>query len=513
MVHYLVGSDVGTGGAKSVVMDTEGNILGSHFIEYPLITPRPGWAEHNPQWYWKAVAETIKASIKQSRVNPKHIRAVSISGLSPACILVDKNLNPLQNAHIWMDRRSTAECKWLKENIGEDTIFKLTGNLIDPYYATTKLMWEKNNRPELYKKTYKLQTAADYPVLRLTGKAVTDYSNACLIGIVFDIVNKKWNEKMIEQIGLDAEKFPTPYPCDQVIGEVTTWAAKETGLAPGTPVVAGTVDYNAASLSMGVIDEGENSLIMGTGGVWGVVHKEAKFTKNMVTIIPTAYSRSMYTTTAPLMSCAALMRYFRDNFGQVEREIEKILGVNAYEIMNLEAEKVPPGSGGLIVLPYFMGERAPIWDPLARGVFFGLSLSHGRGHLIRAMMEAVGYAVLHNLELVQKSGVKIKPPLFLGEGGAQSPLWRRIIADILNTRCAYIQGLKGAPVGDAINAGVGVGIFKDYHVVKNWIKVIEEIKPDPKIHKLYMKFYHIYRKLYPDLAKYYVQLAKISGYF
>jgi len=136
----LVGSDVGTGGAKSVVMDTEGNILGSHFIEYPLITPRPGWAEHNPQWYWKAVAETIKASIKQSRVNPKHIRAVSISGLSPACILVDKNLNPLQNAHIWMDRRSTAECKWLKENIGEDTIFKLTGNLIDPYYATTKLM-------------------------------------------------------------------------------------------------------------------------------------------------------------------------------------------------------------------------------------------------------------------------------------------------------------------------------------------------------------------------------------
>ena len=186
MANYLVGCDVGTSGTKAVVMDEEGKVLGSHYIEYPLITPRPGWAEHNPEWYWNAVADTIKASILQSRVNPKEIRGISISALSPACILVDKDLNPLQYGHIWMDRRATAECKWLKEKIGDERVFNLSGNPIDPYYATAKLMWEKNNRPELYKQAYKLQTAADYPAMKLTGRAVTDYSNASLIGIAFD---------------------------------------------------------------------------------------------------------------------------------------------------------------------------------------------------------------------------------------------------------------------------------------------------------------------------------------
>jgi len=246
MGKYLVGCDVGTGGTKAVVMSEDGAVLGSHYIEYPLIVPRPGWAEHHPDTYWNAVADTIRESIRQSKVDPKDIKGVSISALSPACILVDKDMNPLQNAHIWMDRRATKETEWLKEHIGEDRVFKLTGNPIDPYYAITKLMWEKNNRPDLYKRAYKLQTAADYPVAKLTGRAVTDYSNASLIGIAFDIVNKKWDEKLLDEIGIDVEKLPDAFPCDEVIGEVTREAAERTGLAPGTPVVAGTVDCNAA---------------------------------------------------------------------------------------------------------------------------------------------------------------------------------------------------------------------------------------------------------------------------
>jgi len=217
MGEYLVGCDVGTGGTKAAVMATDGTVLGSHFIEYPLITAKsaedkfPGAkAEHNPDWYWNAVADTIRVSIQQSKVDPKEIKGVSISALSPACILVDKNLRPLQNAHIWMDRRATAECDWLKREIGEERIFKLSANPTDPYYATAKLMWEKNNRPDLYKQTYKFQTAADYPCMKLTGKAVTDYSNASLIGIAFDIVNRRWDQGLIEEIGLDPAKFPDP---------------------------------------------------------------------------------------------------------------------------------------------------------------------------------------------------------------------------------------------------------------------------------------------------------------
>jgi len=515
MGDYLVGCDVGTGGTKAVVMATDGTVLGTHFIEYPLITTKgpnekyPGAkAEHDPDWYWNAVADTIRVSIEQSKVNPKDIKGVSISALSPACILVDKDLQPLQNAHIWMDRRATAECDWLKKNVGEERVFKLSANPIDPYYATTKLMWEKNNRPELYKKTYKFQTAADYPCMRLTGKAVTDYSNASLIGIAFDAVNRKWDTGLIEEIGLDPAKFPDAYPCDEVIGEVTKEAAKRTGLAAGTPVVAGTVDCNAAWVAGGAVDAGDTSLVMGTAGVLGVVHEEPTFTKDMIMIVHTADSRTKYTTLAALVSCGALIRYFRDNFGQLEMTAEQMTGRDAYVMLNDEARDVPPGSNGLIVLPYFMGERTPIWDTHARGVLFGLSLDHGRGHLVRALMEGAGYGLLHNFELMRESGVKMKFPMILSEGGANSPMWRQIIADILNVECAFALSSKGAPVGNAVAAGVGVGIYKNYDMVKDWVELGEHSVPNPENTARYRKLYEIYRDLYPALKEYYVNLAE-----
>ncbi|MFA6239440.1 MAG: FGGY-family carbohydrate kinase [Candidatus Hydrogenedentales bacterium] len=515
MAQFLVGCDVGTGGTKAVVMDVEGNVLGTHFIEYPLITAKEPWekypgakAEHDPEWYWNAVADTIAVSIKQSKVNPKDIKGVSISALSPSCICVDKDLRPLANGHIWMDRRATAECNWLKQHVGEERVFKLSANPIDPYYATAKLMWEKANRPDLYKKTYKLQTAADYPCMKLTDKAVTDYSNASLIGIAFDIVNRKWDTALLEEIGLDPDKLPEPYPCDEVIGEVTREAAERTGLAAGTPVVAGTVDCNAAWVAGGAVAPGSTQLVMGTAGVLGVVHETPTFTKDMITIVHTAKSRTQYTTLAALVSCGALIRYFRDNFAQLEMAAEKMTGRDAYVMLNDEARNVPPGSNGLIVLPYFMGERTPIWDTHARGVIFGLSLDHGRGHLIRALMEGAGYGLRHNFDLMRASGVKMNLPMILSEGGAHSPMWRQIIADVLNVECAFAQSSKGAPVGNAVTAGVGVGIYKDYDVVKDWVRLGEHSKPDPETHAKYSKLYAVYRDLYPLLKDQYVNLAE-----
>jgi xylulokinase len=518
MAGFLVGCDVGTGGTKAVVMATDGTVLGSHYIEYPLITSKnsedrfPGAkAEHNPESYWNAVADTIRVSIGQSKVDPKDIKGVSISALSPACILVDRNLHPLQNAHIWMDRRATAECEWLRERLGEERVFRLSANPIDPYYATTKLMWEKNNRPELYKRAYKLQTAADYPCLKLTGKAVTDYSNASLIGIVFDIVKRKWREDLIEEIGLDPAKFPEPFPCDEVVGEVTREAAQQTGLAPGTPVVAGTVDCNAAWVAAGAVDSGATQLVMGTAGVLGVIHEEPTFTKRMITIVHTVDSRRKYTTLAALVSCGALIRYFRDNFAQLECATQSISGINAYDIISREAKDVPPGSDGLIILPYFMGERTPIWDTYARGVIFGLSLDHGRGHLIRALMEGAGFALLHNFDLMRESGVRMNLPMVLSEGGAVNPLWRQIIADILNVECVHAESSKGAPVGNAVAAGVGVGVFKNYDVVKDWVKLGAKSVPSPERHEAYMRLYAIFRDLYPALKEHFVHVAEALG--
>jgi xylulokinase len=242
--------------------------------------------------------------------------------------------------------------------------------------------------------------------------------------------------------------------------------------------------------------------------VLGVVHETPTFTKDMITIIHTADSRRKYTTLAALVSCGALIRYFRDNFGQLERATEGISGINAYDIMNAEAKHVPPGSNGLIILPYFMGERTPIWDTHARGVAFGLSLDHGRGHLIRAMMEGAGYALLHNFDLMRAGGVKMDLPLVLSEGGANSPLWRQIIADILNVECVFATSSKGAPVGNAVAAGVGVGIFKNYDVVKDWVQLGPKTVPNPENRELYMKLYTIFRDLYPALKQHYVEVAE-----
>ena len=267
MPDYLVGSDVGTGGTKSVIIDTDGNTLGKHFIEYPLITNEIGYVEHDPEWYWDAVADTISRAIIDSKVNPKNIRGVSISALAPACILVDRDLKPLQLAHIWMDRRAIKQCEWLKQNIGEDRVFNLTGNIIDPYYAVAKLMWERDNRPDLYKRAYKLQSAADYPRMKLTGKAVTDYSNACLLGIAYDIREKIWDTDILKEINIDYEKLPQLHPCEEIIGYVTKEAAQRTNLVEGTPVLAGTVDCNAAWVATGAVEDGDASIVMGTAGI------------------------------------------------------------------------------------------------------------------------------------------------------------------------------------------------------------------------------------------------------
>jgi xylulokinase len=518
-VKYLAGCDVGTGGTKAVVIDLEGNVLGDYYIEYPLITIKEGWekypgmkAEHDPMLYWNAVATCFREVIKKAAIDPKYIGGVSVSALSPACILVDQKLKPLANAHIWMDRRATEQCRWLTEHIGDERVFQLSANPIDPYYAISKLMWERDNRPGLYKQAYKMQTAADFPAMMLTGVAVTDYSNASLIGICFDIKKRKWDENLVEEIGLDMEKLPEPFPCDKVIGEVTHKAASETGLAPGTPVVAGTVDCNAAWVAGGAVADGDTSLVLGTAGVLGIVHEEAKFTRHMITIIHTADSGKKYTTLAALVAGGASMRYFRDVFGSLELTEQEMDGIDAYDKLNELAEASPVGAKGLIYLPYLSGERTPIWDTSARGIFFGFGMDHKKGDFIRAMMEGVGYGLYHNFELMKDSGIKINLPIILSEGGAKSRLWRQIIADTLNEPCVWKKESKGAPVGNAIAAGVGIGVYKDYSIAAQWNDTgSQEDLTNPILgnNATYMKYYQIYRQLYIRNKELFEDLSEI----
>ena len=512
MANFLVGCDIGTSGAKAILINEDGTVLSSSYLEYKIYTPRPGWVEHHTEDYWRVFCDCVKKVIVESKVESKDIKGVSVSANSPGCILVDEKLNALQNCHIWLDRRATKECDSVRNILGDDAVFDLSANSLDPHSGTIKLLWEKENRNNLYKKAYKMLNPSNYVTMKLTDRAVCDYSNASLIGIVFDIRKRIWNTDYIERIGLDAGKFPDLFPCDEIIGEVTKAASEACGLAQGTPVVAGSVDCNAAWLGNGAVDSGDAAMVMGTAGAFGVVHKTPNFTRSLTTIIHTANSREQYTTLAGTSACGNLLRYFRDVFGQSEIAQAANDETCAYDLLTKQAEGIVAGSDGLIVLPYLSGERTPIWNPLARGVIFGMSMSHKKGHYIRAFMESAIFAIYHCVKIMKANGVKIHEPVLVSEGGACSFLWRQIACDILNIELEYMSDAKGAPMGNAINAGVGVGIYKDYSIAKQLIDIDMKHIPNKKDHAHYEALFEIYLKLYNDIKENYELIAKVTGY-
>jgi xylulokinase len=267
-------------------------------------------------------------------------------------------------------------------------------------------------------------------------------------------------------------------------------------------------------VAAGIVAEGDIMSNLGTVGNFGVIHKSKEFNfsevgLSMINLAFTVDSANTYVTIPSTTTGGQSIRYIRDNFSQLEVETERSLGVSSYDLLNMQAEKVPVGSDGLIILPYLMGERTPIWDVYARGVVFGLSLNHTKGHLVRAMMEAVAYALYDSYQLIIKSGIKINYPLVLNEGGAVSPLWRQIIADVFNVPLVLVKRRTGAPFGDAILAGVATGIFKDFSVAKEWAEYIEPMEPIPANHERYLEYFALYKKIYNNVQGNFKELAAL----
>jgi len=515
MADYLLGIDYGTGGCKACVIDTEGNVLGFGFEEYPYFHERPGWSEHDAWNYWQAACRIIRAAVSQARVNPREIRGIACSSALPSMVMVDKAGDPIHRAYNLMDRRATAEVAWLKEKIGEERILALTANRMDDHPTIVNLLWEKRNRPESFARIDKALTIDGFITSKLTGKKTLNYSAAAFYGVAYDIREQKFDEGLLDEIGIPRELIPDLFRCEEIVGEVTQEAARETGLAPGIPVAAGQVDCNAGWTGGGATMPGDIQSNLGTCGNFGVIHrdKDLLFTPaglSMINFPYTVHSEKTYITCATTTTGGQSIRYLRDKFSQAEVQAEKTLGVDAYELLNIEAEKVPLGSEGLVILPFLMGERTPIWDVHARCVIFGLSLNHGKGHVVRAMMEAVAYALYDSLRLIREAGIKFNEPLVLNEGGAKSRLWRRIITDVLDVPTALVKRRTGAPFGDALLAGVATGIFdKDFTVAKRWAEYIEHTEPIRENHERYMEYFALYKRLYEHVKGDFRELARL----
>jgi xylulokinase len=496
---FLVGIDYGTGGAKACLIDAEGNVLGFAFEEYPFIHEKPGWSEHDPVGYWEAACRLIRDVIGQARVNPKEIKGVACSSALPSLVMVDSDHHPIHRAYNLMDRRATAEVQWLKENIGEERIFQVTGNRLEDHPTLVNLLWEKRHRPDSYGQIWKALTIDGFITLKLTGRATLNDSGASFYGVAYDLREKRFDEDIMAEAGIAPDLMPELFPCTAIVGEVTAEAAKATGLAPGIPVAAGQVDCNAGWVGAGAIAPGDVQSNLGTVGNFGVVHDSTAFNFSEIggLMINIPYTvDGTYVTAPTTMTGGQSIRYIRDTFSQYEIEVERVLGVSSYDLLNMEAADVPPGSDGLIILPFLMGERTPIWDVYARGVVFGLSLNHTKGHLVRAMMEAVAYAMYDSFRLIKEAGLKVNLPIVLNEGGAVSKLWRQIIADVFNVPIVLVARRTGAPFGDAILAGVATGVFEDFGVAREWAEYIEPMEPNADNHALYMEYFALYKQIY-----------------
>jgi xylulokinase len=506
---FLLGIDYGTGGAKAAIIDTQGAVLSYCFEEYPILTPRPGWSEHDPHLYWEIACRIIRKAIAEAKVGPKNIIGVATSSALPSLVMVDKDHNPINNAYNLMDKRATKQVQWLKKNIGEEAIFEVSKNRLDDHPSLVNLMWEKVHRPDDFKRIHKALTIDSFITLKLTGRPTCHYSGAAFYGVAYDLLERRFDREILDRIQIPQSILPDLFRCEDIVGSVTSETAEATGLAPGTPVAAGQVDCNAGWVGAGATEEGDIQMNLGTCGNFGILHRDTQFHDTMIAFAYTTDSEHTFVTVPTTTTGGQLIRYMRDNFYQAELAARSETGDDVYDLINSEAERVPPGSEGLVVLPFLMGERTPIWDVYARGAIFGLSMHHTRGHVIRAMMESVAYALYDSFLIIKQTGRKMNTPIVLNEGGAKSPLWRRIITDVFNVPTVLVERRTGAPYGDALLAGVATGVFDDFSVAKNWSRYVEPMEPDPAVHDVYVQYFDLYKQLYDHVKGDYRTLAAL----
>jgi sugar (pentulose or hexulose) kinase len=516
MGRCLLGMDFGTGGAKACVIDMQGAVLGFAFEEYAIITDRPGWSEHDAHAYWQVACRLIGQCMERARVSASEVGAIAVSSALPSLVMIDKDGRPVERAYNLMDRRAVAEVQRLKETVGEERIFNLSGYRLEDHPVLVNLLWEKANRPRSFEKVWKALTIDGYITWCLTGRATANFSAAAFFGVAYDLRRRRFDGGVLKDIGIPPEILPELVECTDIVGGVLPSASAATGLAAGTPVAGGQVDCNASWLGAGAIDEGDFQSNLGTVGNFGIITRDLDFLYSevgrlMINFPYTVDSSRTFITVPTTLTGGQCLRWIRDGFAQAEIEAERVLGVSAYDVLNLQAEKVPVGSDGLIVLPFLMGERTPIWDASARGVVFGLSLSHGKGHLLRAMMEGVAFAMYDSFRLLRDAGLRVNFPMVLNEGGAASRLWRKIICDVFNVPIVLSGRRVGAPFGDALLAGVASGALRDFRIAKEWFQGVEPMEPDQRNHETYMEYFGLFKRLYEHVKDDFTVLARLRG--
>lgn len=500
MPQLIAAIDVGTTGARTIIFDINGKMITSAYQEYPSITPKPNWVEQDAEQWWQAVSKTSKEVLKNKSVDVKDILAIAITNQRETIVPVDKNGKPLHNALIWQDRRTTMQCDAIRESVGTEKIFKITGLIIDPYFSASKIIWLRENEPKIFQKTHKFLLVHDYVANKLTGAFVTDHSNASRT-MLFDIKKFQWSNAICEQLKIPMDKLPTSQISGTFIGELIPEAVKATGFSNGTPVVAGGGDQQCAALGLGLTKEGLVKATTGTGTFVIAPLTKPKLDSKMRVICSASVIPNQWVLEASIFTTGAVYRWFRDNFAEHEREIAKKKGVDVYDILNNEIESAEPGAKGLILIPHFVGAGAPHWDPEAKGMLYGLSLGHTKRDILRAIIEGVCFEIKKSLEVFNELGLSIHE-LRIAGGATRSKLWNQLQADIYSLPVVKTPYEETTALGAAILACIGAGIYSNpQKAVNKMVKIKTIFKPRANLKNFYEKQYLKHKKLYHTLSK------------
>jgi xylulokinase len=506
--NYILAHDTGTGGDKAVIIDLQGKVIHSAYQPYGLSYPRPDWVEQDPDELWQAVAVTSRQVLQESGVDPGEILGVGISAQMFNTLPVDEHCRPLTPMLSWLDVRSVRQADRLMEGDTPALLFKHTGNIPTAKDNIPKILWLKEERPDLWARTAYLFDCKEYLVYKLTGVIATDWVGASAY-FLFDPQRRTWSQEACRLLDIDMAKLPPAFPCTQIIGEVTEEAARLTGLLPGTPVVNGAGDVSAAQSGAGANQDGKAHLCIGTATwvglsvstfrndplkpFWGLSHIDPH----------------KWVIAGEMETGGGALMWYRDTLCQEEARQALAIGGSSYALINQGAADVPPGADKLIFLPWLSGERAPVLDHYARGGFIGISMGHTKGHFARAVMEGVAYHVRWICEALERLDFQFDALNAIG-GGCMSEIWPQIISDVTGHPLHIVDHpLEAGAMAIAFTVAVGTGIYASMDEVDALIRIRQVVTPDASRKRRYDELYAAYRELYTALAPIYRRMASI----
>lgn len=505
--EYVLAHDLGTTGNKATLYDKNGALVASAFSGYGTQYEHTGWAEQDPEDWWHAVCDSTQQLLSKTGVPGDAVAVISFSGQMMGAVPLDAKARPMRNAIIWADQRALEQERYLGERIDPTEVYHITGHRLSASYSLCKILWLRDNQPDIYTKTHKFVHAKDAIVARLTGEFATEPTDASGMNL-FDLQAWDWSEDIIAAAELDAAKLPDLRKSSDVVGGVRPDVAAEVGVPGGTPVVLGGGDGMCAAAGAGVVQPGAAYNYIGSSSWIALATDEPIYDPDQRTFTWANFIERTYSPCGTMQTAGGSYQWTREHLGGLEQQAAELLDLSAYELLNLRATASPPGAKGLIFLPYLLGERSPRWNPRARGAFIGLTMRHSRDDMIRAVLEGVTFNLRVILDAFLTQGAGIDSIRVIG-GGASGRFWNQIMADIYGIPIQRLAILEEATsMGAALIGGIGVDLYPDFSMAEQMNAIAQTFTPDPAAVAMYERVYPIFETAYHALVPVYDQIAE-----